>query len=148
MKKLEDSRDPESNSQEPPQEGHIKAFSLTVEQLDTIDINPELPQEQRQQVKELVWLYQDVFANSLNEIATTDLVEHKINLKPGARPYYCPGLKRFPPQELKFIKEELERELSANKIIKYDRPWCAPITIAKKKNRDFCKCITYNGLNN
>jgi hypothetical protein len=124
-----------------------QAYRLLIEQLDTIDINPKLNDEQFKQVKELIWNYRDVFANSLNEMAITNLAEHEINLKPGARPYYCPGFKRFPQPELKFIKEELERELSANKIIEYDGPWCAPITIAKKKNGDFRKCVAYNGLN-
>ena len=48
---------------------------------------------------------------------------------------------------MEFIKAEIQKELDANKIIEMDGPWCAPVTIVKKKSREFQKCIAYNGLN-
>ena len=80
-------------------------------------------------------------------MGNTHLAEHEINLKPEARPYYCPGTWRYAPAELEAIRQNVEEELAAGKIIEYDGPWCAPIVIATKKDGSFCKCIAYNGLN-
>ena len=123
------------------------ALSLRVDQLEEIDINPDLTNEQRVKVNDLLWEYRDCFANSLEELGSTHMVEHEINLKPDARPYYCPRTKRFAPKELDFLREDIERELSAGKIIEFDGPWCAPITLAIKKEGSYRKCVTYNGLN-
>ena len=77
----------------------------------------------------------------------TDFVEHTIELKEGAKPYYAGGVKRFAPAELEFIKGDLKRELEAGKIIQLDGDWCAPITLAKKKDGSYRKCVAYVGLN-
>ena len=63
-------------------------------------------------------------------------------------PYYAPGTWHFAPAELEAIYENLQEELRAGKIIKYEGPWCASIVVAKKKDGSFRKCIVYNSLNN
>ena len=77
----------------------------------------------------------------------SNIVEHEINLKPGVRPFYCPGMRRFTPAELEAICENIKEELETSKIIEYNRPWCAPIVLVKKKDGRFHKCVAYNGLN-
>ena len=77
----------------------------------------------------------------------SNVVEHEINLKPGVKPFYCPGTKRFAPAELEAIRENIKEELETGKIIEFNGPWCAPIVLAKKKDGGFRKCVAYNGLN-
>lgn len=125
----------------------IKSLVLEVDQLEELDLSPDLTGTQREQAKALLWEFRDHFASTLEELGNTDVVEHEINLKPGAKPFYCPGIKRFSPKELEFIRADVEKELSAGKIIEYDGPWCAPITLAMKKEGTYRKCVAYNGLN-
>ena len=120
---------------------------LTVEHLKEVDINPELEEGQRKKVEDLLWEYRDCFASSLAELGQTSIVEHEINLKPDAKPFYCPGTRRFAPLELEAIRKNIEEEMVTGKIIEYDGPWCAPIVLVKKKDGGFRKCVAYNGLN-
>src|SRR3954469_4192835 len=118
-----------------------------MEQLKEADINPELDAEQRRRVEDLLWEFRDSFANNLAEMGHSNVVEHEINLKPGVKPFYCPGTRRFAPLELEAIRENIKEELETGKIIEYDGPWCAPIVLAKKKDGGYRKCVAYNGLN-
>jgi hypothetical protein len=77
----------------------------------------------------------------------TSLVKHEINLKPRARPFYCPGTRRLAPAELEALRMNIEEEITSGKIVEYDGPWCAPIVMAKKRDGSFRKCVTYKGLN-
>ena len=124
-----------------------QALQLRVEQMEEIDLSPDLTTAQQEQAKALLWEYRDCFANNLEELGNTDIVEHEINLKPGAHPFYCPGIKHFAPKELEFIRADVEKELAAGKIVEFDGPWCAPITLAMKKEGTYRKCVAYNGLN-
>ena len=118
-----------------------------MEQLKEADINPELDNKQRRRVKGLLWEFQDSFINNLAEISYSNIIEYEINLKPGVKLFYYPGIYYFMPLELEAIKENLKEELKTRKIIKYNRPWCALIILAKKKNRKLHKCMAYNRLN-
>ena len=125
----------------------VSARLLTVEQLKEVDINPELEEGQRKEVEDLLWEYRDCFANNLAELGLSNIVEHEINLKPGATPFYCPGTRRYSPLELEAIRKNIEEEMNTGKIIEFDGPWCAPIVLVKKKDGGFRKCVAYNGLN-
>ena len=74
------------------------------------NIGASLTTAQRRKVMELLSRYPTVFATELNHLESTDLIEHQIRVRPGARPVYRPGNKRFAQPELKFIKEEVERQ--------------------------------------
>ena len=69
------------------------------------------------------------FALSLNDVGRTTIIEHHIRLKPGARPVYRPGFKRFSQPELQFIENEIQKQLAAGIIREEDGPWCAPVTL-------------------
>ncbi len=125
----------------------IPARMLREEQFEELHINPDLTPEDRKAGEELLWEFRDLFVTEVDEMGCTDLAEHEINLKPGARPYYCPGTRRYAPAELEAIRKNIEEEVAAGKIIEYDGPWCAPIVIATKKDGSFRKCVAYNGLN-
>ena len=69
----------------------ISVNKLTAEQLQEVDVNPNLSREKNKAGRELLWEFRDLFVNDLKELGQTDLVEHEIRLKPDAKPYYCPG---------------------------------------------------------
>src|SRR5436305_13273663 len=87
----------------PPQ-----ALQLRIEQMEEIDLSPDLTTTQQEQAKALLWEYRDCFANNLEELGNTDIVEHEINLKPEARPFYCTGIKHFASKVLVFIRSGVE----------------------------------------
>ena len=125
----------------------LPAMMMKEEQLKELHINPELSPKNRREGEEFLWEFRDIFVTGVDEMGNTHLAEHEINLKPGTRPYYCPGTRRYAPAELEAIRQNIEEEVAAGKIIEYDGPWCAPIVIATKKDGSFCKCVAYNGLN-
>ena len=85
--------------------------------MTTLNINPQLTAQEREAGEALLWEFKDLFVESVEEMGSTHLAEHEIKLKPGASPYYCPGLRRYSPEELKFLRENVEEELQAGKII-------------------------------
>ena len=93
-----------------------------------------------------LWFHHS-FANTLSDMGHTDLVEHEINLVPGTKPYYCPGVRWYAPPELEAIRKNVEEEMAAGNIIEFNGPWCAPIVLVKKKDGSLRKCVVYNSLN-
>lgn len=129
-------------------EGTLERIHLIGEfDLEGMDIDPALTDCEKAQVKEVLWEHREVFATSLSDLAQTDLVTHRINLKPGARPHYNPGFKRFSRPEAEFIRAEVEKQLAAGVIRENDGPWCAPVTLGVKKGGAYRFCVAYIGLN-
>ena len=71
----------------------IDAKELRADQMATLNINPELTTQQRDAGEALLWEYRDLFIENVGEMGVTHLAEHEIKLKPGATPYYCPGMR-------------------------------------------------------
>ena len=111
------------------------------------NIGSSLTAAERSKVMELLHRHPTVFATELDHLESTDLIEHQIRVKPDVRPVYRPGNKRFAQPELKFIKEEVERQLKAGIIREHDGPWCAPVTLGLKKSGAYRFCVAYVGLN-
>ena len=77
----------------------------------------------------------------------TTIIEHHIRLKPGAKPVYRPGFKRFSQPKLQFIAREIQKQLAISIIREVDGLWCTPMTLAMKKNGKYRFCVVYIGLN-
>ena len=71
----------------------VDAKELRAEQMATLNINPELSNEEREAGENLLWEFRDLFIENVGEMGVTPLAEHEINLKPGVTPYYCPGMR-------------------------------------------------------
>ncbi|GJJ73051.1 hypothetical protein EMPS_05409 [Entomortierella parvispora] len=112
-----------------------------------IDINPELSPEQHSEVVALLERNKDRFTMDLSELEVTDVLEHEINVKPGAKPVYVAGCRRYAPKEKEYLKKNLDEELKAGKIIPMESEWCAPLSFAPKKDGNIRKCVAYIGLN-
>ncbi|KDQ09399.1 hypothetical protein BOTBODRAFT_76812, partial [Botryobasidium botryosum FD-172 SS1] len=50
--------------------------------LKQIDIGPDLTQEQRAEVMELVAEFADIFTTSLKEVLPIDFIKHKLTIDP------------------------------------------------------------------
>lgn len=76
------------------------------------------------------------------------IVEHRLPIKPGYRPFKQPPRKIYKPQVLAEVKAKIERLLEANFI----RPcryadWISNIVLVYKKNGKMRVCIDFRDLN-
>lgn len=51
----------------------------------------------------LCWAYQDLNSTGLSDIKVTDLIEHRVHVIPGARPYAARYRRRTSPEQDEFI---------------------------------------------
>ena len=107
----------------------------------------ELIEAQLTQVKRMLMSHSQCFALTLGDVGRMNVIEHHIRLKPNARPVYRPGFKRFSQKELQFIEGVIQKQLAAGIIREVDGPWCAPVTLAMKKNGKYRFRVAYIGLN-
>ena len=96
------------------------------------DINPDLPEEQQDQLRELLNEFSDRFAKDTKKPTLTNVGEHIIETTPGARPVKCKKYRLSPKQE-----EEVKRQ--ANKMVEdgVARPsnsWAHNVILVKKKD--------------
>ena len=125
----------------------VRAHLLNEATLEELNFGVELTKDQLSRVKQMLMSHSQCFALSLNDVGRTTIIEHHIRLKPGARPVYRPGFKRFSQPELQFIESEIQKQLTAGIIREEDGPWCAPVTLGMKKNGKYRFCVAYIGLN-
>ena len=88
-----------------------------------------------------VWSYQDMLG------LDTDIVVHKIPLKPGCKPVKQ-ALRRMKPEVILKIKKEVEKQLKAGflSIVTYSN-WVANIVLVPKKDGKVRMCVDYRDLN-
>lgn len=89
--------------------------------------------EQRTFAKRILYTWKDLFATDVTEIRKTDLVEHRIPLNPGARPYQA-RQHLYTPEERQWFDENLPKLLEANIICFCDSPWSAKSKFVRKTN--------------
>jgi hypothetical protein len=103
--------------------------------------------------KELIKLlkeYKDCFAWDYSEIPGLDrsIVEHRLPIKPGFKPYKQPPRKIYKDEVLADVKKEIERLIEANFIqpCRYAE-WISNIVSVYKKNGKMRVCIDFRDLN-
>ena len=111
----------------------VRAHLLNEATLEELSFGVERTKDQLSRVKRMLMSHIQCFALSLNDVGRTTIIEHHIRLKPGARPVYRPGFKRFSQPELQFIENGIQKQLAAGIIREEDGPWCAPVTLGMKK---------------
>jgi hypothetical protein len=77
-----------------------------------------------------------------------EVVEHKLNIKPGSKPMKQ-RLRRFNDDKCKVIGEEILKLLSAWFICEVFHPeWLGnPVLVKKKKKKKWRMCVEYTSLN-
>jgi hypothetical protein len=104
----------------------------------------------REELIKLLREYKDCFAWDYSEMPGLDrsIVEHRLPIKPGFRPYKQPPQKMYKDEVLADVKKEVERLIEANFI----RPcryaeWVSNIVPVYNKNRKVRVCIDFRDLN-
>jgi hypothetical protein len=104
----------------------------------------------REELIKLLKDYKDCFAWDYSEMPGLDhsIVEHRLPIKPGFRPYKQPPRKIYKNEVLADVKKEVERLLDANFVwpCRYAE-WISNIVPVYKKNGKMRVCIDFRDLN-
>ena len=125
---------------------HTSDHVKVAEELGVKIQNDNLTSEQKTQLMGIIGKNRDVFATSLQELGTTNLVEHKIdtdNAVPTRQRFY-----RTTPK----IKLEIERqckEMEEHDIIEPapSSPWSSPVVMVKKRSGEYRFAVDFRKVN-
>jgi hypothetical protein len=141
--------------------GKLGRGFMSVDKLEEIDIgdgdkprptfiSANLESNFREELIKLLKEYKDCFAWDCLEMPGLDrsIVEHRLPIKPGFKPYKQPPRQIYKDEVLADVKKEIERLLDANFI----RPcryaeWISNIVRIYKKNGKMRDCIDFRDLN-
>jgi hypothetical protein len=113
----------------------------TENELDLSETN--LTQEQKDQLKNLIKSYSDIFRK---QSGRTKMLRHQIKLIPGSKPYNSPPY-RYAPAKRQIIEQNL-KEMKEQGIIEPSKsPWASPVVLAPKKDGSIRFCVDYRKLN-
>jgi ribonuclease HI len=142
-------------------EGKLGRGFMSADKLEEIDIgdgdkprptfiSANLDSSFRKELIKLLKEYKDCFSWDYSEMPGLDrsIVEHRLPIKPGFKPYKQPPRKIYKDEVLTDVKKEVERLIKANFI----RPcryaeWISNIVPVYKKNGKMRVCIDFRDLN-
>jgi hypothetical protein len=81
-----------------------------------------LSDSQVQEARRILYTWRDVFEDDICKIRRTDLIEHAIDLVPGARPFRA-KTPLWSDREMKFAEKLLPQMEQAGVICRFDGPW-------------------------
>jgi hypothetical protein len=119
------------------------------EELKEVKIGTRSTTEQKEALIVLLREFQEIFAWSYQDMPglDTDIVVHKIPLKPECKPVKK-TLRRMKLEVILKIKEEVEKQLKAGFLstVTYS-DWVANIVLVPKKDGKVRMCVDYRDLN-
>eukprot|EP00253_Pinus_taeda_P034577 PITA_34577 len=113
-----------------------KSMTVEIEPGKTLNINPNLTDDQKQQLMKLLKENKEAFAWDYTDMKgiSPELCTHHIYIKEGSRPI-CQPQRRMNPNLREIVKEELQKLLNAGFIYPIsDSEWVSPLVIVPKKN--------------
>ena len=122
----------------------VNAIQLK-ESNETINLGKYLTSEQVAQMAELINNYYQAFTLK-GEIGKTQLVEHKIELAEGTKPFSEP-LRRRAQSQIDETRRQVKQMLKDGIIEESFSPWASAYVLAKKKTGDFRLCLDFRKLN-
>jgi ribonuclease HI len=150
LERLFDQNDIPVKSTLQPQPEEVEDCDIgTEKEARIVKISKFLPPKVKDQYRDLLKQYTDVFAWSYEELRTydTSIIEHKIPLKPGVKPFRQ-KLRQFNPILLPVIEKEVKKLLDAKIIVplRYS-DWVANLVPVRKKNGEIRLCVDFRNLN-
>jgi hypothetical protein len=114
-----------------------------------VKLSKYLPPEMKRKYTDLLRRYKDVFSWSYNELKTydTSVIEHKIPLKPGVKPFRQ-KLRQMNPILLLVVEKEVKNLLYKKIIVplRYS-DWVANLVPVRKKSGEIRVCVDFKNLN-
>eukprot|EP00253_Pinus_taeda_P009629 PITA_09629 len=113
-----------------------KSITVEIELGKTLNINPNITDDQKQQLMKLLKENKEAFSWDYTDMKGTspELCTHRIYTKEGSRPV-CQPQRRMNPNLREIVKEELQKLLNAGFIYPiFDSEWVSPLVIVPKKN--------------
>jgi hypothetical protein len=114
-----------------------------------VKISRKLSQKQKEAYVALMKHYLDIFAWSYEDLKVfdTEIIRHKIPLKPRSKPVKQ-KFKKFNPLLLPIIEKEMKRLLEEKIIVplRYSE-WVANLVSIRKKNGEIRLCVDFKNLN-
>jgi ribonuclease HI len=114
-----------------------------------VKLSKYLPAEQKQKYVELLKEYSGVFSWSYEDLRTydTNIIQHKIPLKPGVKPFRQ-KLRQINPILLPVIEKELKNYWMQKSLYHLDILFGWPILcLVRKKNGEIRLCVDFRNLN-
>jgi hypothetical protein len=132
------------------QEGEVTECNIgTTENPNIIKMSKALAAEQKNRYVSLIKKFVDTFAWSYEDLKTfdTDIIQHKIPLKTGSKPFKQ-KIRQFNPMLMSIIEKELKKMLDANIIVPlmYSN-WVANLLPIRKKSGEIRLCVDFKNLN-
>ena len=109
------------------------------------DLPPDLTNEQKEKVRELLTRYRTILSTGDHDVGRTPLVEHTIDT--GDHWPIRQPLRRQPFQHQAYIDEETDRMLEYGIIELAASPWASNVVLVKKKDGSLRFCVDYRRLN-
>eukprot|EP00253_Pinus_taeda_P020748 PITA_20748 len=126
-----------------------KSMIVEIEPGKTLNIKPNLTDDQKQQLMKLLKENKEAFAWDYTDMKgiSPELCTHRIYTKEGSRPV-CQPQRRMNPNLREIVKEELQKWLNAGFIYPIsDSEWVSPLVIVPKENGKWRVCVDYRALN-
>jgi hypothetical protein len=121
----------------------------TVENPKIVKWSKALPPEKKVRYVSLMKTFPDIFAWSYEDLKTfdTDIIQHKIPLKAGSKPFRQ-KIRKFNPILMSIIEKEMKIMLDARIIVplRYS-DWVANLVPMRKKSGEICLCVYFQNLN-
>lgn len=111
----------------------------------SVNCNPKLDTNQRQQLKGVLERYGDRFSNSLHDLGFTTITEMTIELIDDEPIVYRPY--RMSYAERLLVSSMIQEMLDSNIIKESSSPYASPIIMVQKKTGDKRLCVDYRALN-
>lgn len=112
--------------------------------LENVDINPELSEEQKTKLAELLSKFQDCFTSS-TKLRRTPITKHRIITDDASpirqQPY------RVSSKEREAIEKQVKEMLEDDIIQPSSSPWSSPVVLVRKKDGTLRFCVDYRKLN-